>query len=312
MARSTIKSNLGDRLNTEWVAWQIEQIDPDFLEEKVAKAKKDHQTEAAQFLSVYHRALNADLDIKQFTQEEKHAAATWLYGFVMDTGIFDEWDDRRWVFDRERNTWRPHDTLRLTYHQDALAAIQDLDNTQSWWRVISLPRRSRRQAGLTEMAHTSRSSLTCKCRRCVARGPAQVTAWDKAVNDNEMPEVIAGMDALGSTAMTINQGTADLVKHCWHHRGDRTIGKLLRREALPSEPLKPANDNDEVDQARYRREKRDLPRFNRRITSHSGAMKLCMPTSSGSASMSSQMARAYRYTIQSRWIHGRAITQYQG
>ena len=50
LARSTIKSNLGDRLNTEWVAWQIEQIDPDFLEEKVAKAKKDYQTEAAQFL----------------------------------------------------------------------------------------------------------------------------------------------------------------------------------------------------------------------------------------------------------------------
>lgn len=104
-------------------------------------------------------------------------------------------------------------------------------------------------------------------------GPAQETAWQKAVNDNEMPEVIAGMDALGATAMTINEGTADLVKQCWHHRGDRTIGKLLRRQALPSEPLKAANDNDEVDQARYRREKRDLAKFNRRITSHSGAMK---------------------------------------
>ena len=87
LARSTIKSNLGDRLNTEWVAWQIEQIDPDFLEEKVAKAKKDHQTEAAQFLSVYHRALNADLDIKQFTQEENmrrrrgYMASSWTPAF---------------------------------------------------------------------------------------------------------------------------------------------------------------------------------------------------------------------------------------
>ena len=273
LARSTIKSNLGDRLNTEWVAWQIEQIDPDFLEEKVAKAKKDHQTEAAQFLSVYHRALNADLDIKQFTQEEKHAAATWLYGFVMDTGIFDEWDDRRWVFDRERNTWRPHDTLRLTYHQDALAAIQDLDNTQSWWRshFPSTPQPPASWAD-GDGPYISKQ-LNMQVPPVRRAGPAQVTAWDKAVNDNEMPEVIAGMDALGSTAMTINQGTADLVKHCWHHRGDRTIGKLLRREALPSEPLKPANDNDEVDQARYRREKRDLAKFNRRITSHSGAMK---------------------------------------
>ena len=160
LARSTIKSNLGDRLNTEWVAWQIEQIDPDFLEEKVAKAKKDHQTEAAQFLSVYHRALNADLDIKQFTQEEKHAAATWLYGFVMDTGIFDEWDDRRWVFDRERNTWRTR-YARLTYHQDALAAIRIWATRNLGGAMHSLPRRDMAGWADGDGPYIS-SSLTCK------------------------------------------------------------------------------------------------------------------------------------------------------
>ena len=85
-----------------------------------------------------------------------------------------------------------------------------------------------------------------------------------------MPEVIAGMDIL--VRGNHQSGDCGLGEALRHHRGDRTIGKL-RREALPSEPLKPANDNDEVDQARYRREKRDLAKFNRRITSHSGAMK---------------------------------------
>ena len=131
---STIKSNLG-RLNTEWVAWQIEQIDPDFLGEGGQGQEGSSDRLHSSCLSITtHSTLTWTLSS---LRRKKNTRRRRLYGFVMDTSIFDEWDDRRWVFDRERNTWRPHDTLRLTYHQDALAAIQDLDNTQSCGAVIS-------------------------------------------------------------------------------------------------------------------------------------------------------------------------------